>query len=66
MTPNPESNEPKATAREPSGALREEIEEAFGSYAEFKDRFTKAALAKFGSGGINLEKYCHILFLKCN
>ncbi len=35
---------------EPTGALAEAIGAAFGSFAEFKDGFSKAALTRFGSG----------------
>lgn len=35
---------------EPTGALAEAIAKAFGSFANFKDLFTKAAMGRFGSG----------------
>jgi len=35
---------------EPQGALRQAIEAAFGSFAAFREAFTKAALGRFGSG----------------
>jgi Fe-Mn family superoxide dismutase len=35
---------------EPTGAVAEEINKAFGSFASFKDEFKKAALGRFGSG----------------
>ncbi|WP_376791029.1 superoxide dismutase [Thermoflexus sp.] len=35
---------------EPGGALAEAIAKAFGSFANFKDLFTKAAMGRFGSG----------------
>lgn len=35
---------------EPKGALAEAINEAFGSYENFKDIFSKAAATRFGSG----------------
>ena len=35
---------------EPSGALSEAINTAFGSFEEFKDAFAKAAATRFGSG----------------
>jgi Fe-Mn family superoxide dismutase len=35
---------------EPSGALAEAIAKAFGSFANFKELFTKAAMGRFGSG----------------
>ena len=35
---------------EPSGALAEKINEAFGSFEEFKAAFSKAAATRFGSG----------------
>ncbi len=35
---------------EPSGALAEAIAKTFGSFANFKDLFTKAAMGRFGSG----------------
>lgn len=35
---------------EPDGALADAIKSAFGSFAEFKDQFTAAALGNFGSG----------------
>ncbi|MDP5070600.1 MAG: superoxide dismutase [Fe] [Congregibacter sp.] len=35
---------------EPTGALAEAINAAFGSFADFKEQFTAAALGNFGSG----------------
>ena len=35
---------------EPSGALVEAIKSTFGSFANFKEQFTKAATTRFGSG----------------
>ena len=35
---------------EPKGPVAEAIKKAFGSFAEFKDTFSKAALTRFGSG----------------
>ncbi|WP_395787331.1 superoxide dismutase [Fe] [Aquimonas sp.] len=35
---------------EPTGKLAEAINAAFGSFAEFKDKFTQTALTTFGSG----------------
>jgi len=35
---------------EPAGALAEAIKSAFGSFAQFKERFTAAAVGHFGSG----------------
>ena len=35
---------------EPSGELADAINEAFGSFAAFKEAFTKAATTRFGSG----------------
>lgn len=35
---------------EPSGALAEAIAKTFGSFANLKDLFTKAAMGRFGSG----------------
>jgi superoxide dismutase, Fe-Mn family len=35
---------------EPSGALLKAVEQRFGSFAAFKDEFTKAAVGQFGSG----------------
>jgi Fe-Mn family superoxide dismutase len=35
---------------EPSGELAEAINSAFGSFADFKDQFGKAAVGRFGSG----------------
>ncbi len=35
---------------EPKGALAQAINEAFGSYENFKDTFSKAAATRFGSG----------------
>lgn len=34
----------------PTGAIADEINKAFGSFEAFKEEFTKAALARFGSG----------------
>lgn len=34
----------------PTGAIAEEINKAFGSFDAFKEEFTKAALTRFGSG----------------
>jgi Fe-Mn family superoxide dismutase len=36
--------------REPSGALGEAINSAFGSFASFKEQFSKSAAGNFGSG----------------
>lgn len=35
---------------EPTGVLKEKIEEAFGSVDEFKEKFKQAAVTQFGSG----------------
>jgi Fe-Mn family superoxide dismutase len=35
---------------EPSGALADKIKATFGSFADFKDQISKAALGQFGSG----------------
>lgn len=35
---------------EPGGALAQAIEKEFGSFADFRDAFSKAALGRFGSG----------------
>ena len=35
---------------EPSGALADAIDEAFGSFSDFKDEFESAATGQFGSG----------------
>lgn len=35
---------------EPKGALAAEIKAAFGSFPDFKDKFSKSAVANFGSG----------------
>ena len=35
---------------EPTGALADAINHAFGSFAKFKEDFTKAAVTRFGSG----------------
>ncbi len=35
---------------EPGGALADAINKKFGSFSQFKDDFTKAALGRFGSG----------------
>lgn len=40
----------------PSGAMASAIEKGFGSFAEFKDRFTNAAVTLFGSGWAWLVK----------
>lgn len=39
-----------AGEREPSGKLADTIAKTFGSFAEFKDAFTKASVGTFGSG----------------
>ncbi len=41
---------------EPSGDLAKQIEEDFGSFAEFKEKFSKAAATLFGSGWAWLVK----------
>jgi len=41
---------------EPAGDLAAAIENAFGSFAEFKDAFTKSAVGNFGSGWTWLVK----------
>jgi Fe-Mn family superoxide dismutase len=45
-----------AGPREPSGKLASAINSAFGSYAGFKDQFTRSALTLFGSGWAWLVK----------
>ena len=35
---------------QPGGKLLDEIEKSFGSFNEFKDKFTKSAVTNFGSG----------------
>jgi Fe-Mn family superoxide dismutase len=40
----------KGGGGEPTGALAEAINKAFGSFQEFRTRFTAAALGRFGSG----------------
>ena len=40
----------------PSGALLEAIDDAFGSFAGFKEQFSKAAVSHFGSGWAWLVK----------
>jgi Fe-Mn family superoxide dismutase len=41
---------------QPTGALGAAIQRAFGSFAEFKDAFTKSAVGNFGSGWTWLVK----------
>ncbi len=41
---------------EPKGALADAINRTFGSFAEFKDEFSKAAITTFGSGWAWLVK----------
>lgn len=41
---------------EPTGALADTINKAFGSFAEFKDAFTKSAIGNFGSSWTWLVK----------
>ena len=41
---------------EPTGKLAEAINKAFGSFAAFKEQFTKAAVTQFGSGWAWLVK----------
>jgi len=41
---------------EPRGDLADAIKEAFGSFAEFKEKFTAAAINQFGSGWAWLSK----------
>src|SRR5699024_8631808 len=35
---------------EPTGAVKDAIEEAFGSFEDFKEKFNTAATGRFGSG----------------
>lgn len=41
---------------EPKGKLAEEINHTFGSYPEFKEKFTQKAITTFGSGWVWLVK----------
>jgi superoxide dismutase, Fe-Mn family len=41
---------------EPKGSVKDAIEVSFGSFADFKDKFTKAAATLFGSGWAWLVK----------
>ncbi len=41
---------------EPTGAIKDAIDKAFGSFGDFKDKFTKAAGGHFGSGWAWLVK----------
>lgn len=41
---------------EPTGALLEKINKAFGSFSEFKEKFTQTAITTFGSGWAWLVK----------
>ena len=41
---------------EPTGALADAIQQAFGSFADFKEQFSKAAITTFGSGWAWLVK----------
>jgi len=43
-------------AKTPEGDLKKSIDNSFGSYQNFKDAFTKAALTRFGSGWAWLVK----------
>jgi Fe-Mn family superoxide dismutase len=42
--------------REPSGGLSSDIDKAFGSFASFKEQFSKSAITLFGSGWAWLVK----------
>jgi Fe-Mn family superoxide dismutase len=44
------------TGGEPQGTVKDAIEVSFGSFADFKDKFTKAAATLFGSGWAWLVK----------
>ena len=46
---------PKAGG-EPHGAIKAAIDKSFGSFADFKDKFSKAAAGQFGSGWAWLVK----------
>jgi superoxide dismutase, Fe-Mn family len=41
---------------EPTGKIADALKQAFGSFADFKDRFSKACLGQFGSGWAWLVK----------
>lgn len=47
---------PKGSDMKPSSALLEAINQKFGSFAQFKDEFTKCAITTFGSGWAWLVK----------
>lgn len=44
------------SGQEPQGALAEAINESFGSFADFKEKFTQTAIGTFGSGWAWLVK----------
>jgi Fe-Mn family superoxide dismutase len=46
----------KGIVAEPKGVIAETIKKSFGSYADFKDSFTKACVSLFGSGWVWLVK----------
>jgi superoxide dismutase, Fe-Mn family len=52
MTPAPNPAAPNYAPNQPIGELANAIDQTFGSFGEFKTKFTEAGMKRFGSGWV--------------